>query len=142
MSSQPELPLPPAQDDWSFDACQARLRIATSIVLGAIRDYDLAAQRAADAEAVYRSEMGKVFAQRRDAGDAVDAAKIAAHKECARLSRERDYAKDRVKVAADDVQGALDSRRSLWRLIEWARGRDLAKLGQSTDEREPAGQWP
>jgi hypothetical protein len=123
MSSVPDGAIAP--DDWSFDACRERLKEATRIVLDKIKAHDLAAQRSADAEAVYRSEVGKAFAGYREKGDAVEAAKIAAHRDCAKLSRERDYAKDLVRKASADIEAAIDSRRSLWRLVEWARERDL-----------------
>jgi hypothetical protein len=112
-------------DDWGFDACQTRLRTATQAVIKAEGDCEKAAQRSADAEAVYRSELGKAFAKLREKGEAVEAAKIAAHQQCATLSRERDYAADLVKLAREKIENARDSRRSLWRLIEWARDRDL-----------------
>lgn len=118
------------ETDWGFEACQLRMRKATAIVLLAEHQYDITAQRSADAEAVYRSEVGKAFARYREAGEAVEAARIAAHRECAKLSRERDYAADLVKLAREKIEDARDSRRSTWRLIEWARDRDLA--GQRT----------
>jgi hypothetical protein len=101
------------------------MRLATRVLIAAEQACDDAAQRAADAEAVYRSEMGKAFASYREKGEAVEAAKIAAHRDCARLSRERDYSADLVKLARERIEDARDSRRSLWRLIEWARDRDL-----------------
>src|SRR3954447_9375115 len=115
----------PDGDDWPFDACQDRLRDATRIVLDLETKYERAVERAADAEAVYRSELGKAFAGYREAGKAVEESSTLAKREVAKLSRERDYAKDMVKVAAERLEDGRDSRRSLWRLIEWARERDL-----------------
>lgn len=114
-----------APDDWSFDACRVRMKEATRIVLDKIAAYDRAAQRAADAEAVYRNQLAAKFKAHREGGAAVEAATTLARADVATLSRERDYAKDLVKEAMADIEAALDSRRSLWRLVEWARERDL-----------------
>lgn len=119
----------PDPSDWSFEACQVRMRVATQAVNRAEQACDNAAQRSADAEAVYRSQLGKAFAELRGAGEAVEAAKIAAHERCAKLSRERDYSADLVKLAREKIEDARDGRRSLWRLIEWARERE--KTGPS-----------
>lgn len=128
------------ESDWGFDACRRRMKKATAIVLNYSAAYREAANNAADAEAVYRQRVGRAFAKRREEGEAVEAAKIGAHADCAKFSHARDVARDLVKVAADDMQGALDSRRSLWRMVEWARDRDVASARR--DERAPAEQWP
>jgi hypothetical protein len=52
----------------------------------------------------------------------------------------------KLKLAEKRLDDAVDTRRSLWRLVEWARDRELAtfKVGQQgtlTDERAPVG-WP
>jgi hypothetical protein len=117
----------PDPADWSFEACQTRMRDATQAINSRENAYDLAAQRAADAEAVYRAQLALKFKEYRDAGMAVDAATTHARGDVATLSRERDYAKDLVKLALAQIEDARDSRRSLWRLVEWARDRDLAQ---------------
>jgi hypothetical protein len=44
------------------------------------------------------------------------------------LGRERDFAAGMVKLRADQLENARDSRRSLWRLVEWQRDRDVAQV--------------
>jgi hypothetical protein len=126
--------MPDENADWSFDGCRHKLREATRIVLDAEAHYDRSAQRAADAEAVYRRELAVKFKAHREAGQAVEAASTLARSDVATLSRERDYSRDLVKLAAEKLEDARDSRRSLWRLIEWARGRDLAQAGPAQQE--------
>jgi hypothetical protein len=123
--------------DWTFEGCQVKLREATSAIIAAERDYDLKAQRAADAEGAYRHQLAVKFKEHREAGMAVEAATTLARADVAVLSRERDYSRDLVKLAAEKIENARDSRRSLWRLIEWQRGRDLATAGvqQELDSR-------
>jgi hypothetical protein len=70
----------------------------------------------------------------------VEAAKIRAHAETVALSKDRDVKATRLKLAFERLEDARDTRRSLWRLIEWARGRDLANA--STPENVPADRWP
>lgn len=111
----------PDREDWSFEGCRDRLRDATRIVLDLEGRYERAVERSADAEAVYRAEVGKAFAGYREAGKAVEESSTLAKRDVAKLSRERDYAKDMVKLAAERLENGRDSRRSLWRLIEWQR---------------------
>jgi hypothetical protein len=131
-----------------FDAGEARdkLRAATTVILNLEKKYADAIQDAADSEAAYRLQLAQDFARYRVAGEAVEAAKIAAHGANALLSKERDEAAGRLKLAAERLDNARDTRRSLWRLIEWARERDIAKIkvGQqmAIDERVPADRWP
>lgn len=132
-----------------FDAGEARdrMRAATTVILDLEKAYAAAIQNAADSEAAYRLRLGASFRDYRSAGDAVEAAKIAAHADNALLSKERDEAAGRLKLAAEKLENARDTRRSLWRLVEWAKERDLAqiKVGQQmamTPENAPAGRWP
>jgi RPA family protein len=125
-----EAPPLPDPSDWSFDACQMRLRSATALITGKENDYKLAIERSADAEAVYRSEVAKAFETYREGGKAVEESTTLARRDAAVLGRERDFAAGLVKLRAEQLEDARDARRSLWRLIEWARGRDL-KDGQS-----------
>jgi hypothetical protein len=134
-------------DDWSFEGCRRRMRKASAVVMTAENNYDLAAKRAADAEAVYRRQLAEKVRGYREAGKAVEESMTLARADVATLSRERDYARDMVKLAAEKLDDARDGRRSVWRLVEWARDRDLALLrpGQQlamNDERAPANQWP
>jgi hypothetical protein len=129
---------------WNFEACRQRLRQATTTVLEAEDRYKQAIERSADAEAVYRAKVAEAFAGYRESGQAVEAATTLARRDVAVLGRERDFAAGLVKLRADQLEDARDGRRSVWRLIEWARGAALAKLNPQPqpDERIPAGQWP
>jgi hypothetical protein len=122
MTSDPE--------DFTFDGCRAKLRDATRIVIDKEGDYARAIARKADAEAVYRDQLAKVVRSYRKQGKAVEESMTLARADCATLSRERDYAADMTKLAAERLEGARDSRRSLWRLVEWARDRDVATLAK------------
>jgi hypothetical protein len=113
-------------DDYSFDGCRDKLRDATRIVLDKEAEYEKAIARKADAEAVYRDQLAKGVRAYREQGKAVEESMTLARADCATLSRERDYAADMTKLAAEKLEDARDSRRSLWRLVEWARDRDLA----------------
>lgn len=126
-------------DDWTFDGCQARLRQATALIIDREKAYHSAIERAADAEAVYRAELAKAFETYRKDSKAVEESTTLARRDVGVLGRERDYAAGLVKLSAEQLENARDSRRSLWRLVEWARGRDLA---QPRDERAPADAWP
>jgi hypothetical protein len=131
-----------------FDAGEARdkLRAATTVILNLEKAYANAIPDAADAEAAYRLGLAQSFKDYRSAGEAVEAAKIAAHGDNALLSKERDEAAGRLKLAAERLEDARDTRRSLWRLIEWSRERDIAKIkvGQqmAMAENAPADRWP
>ena len=133
----------PTPEDWTFEACQWRLREATRIVIDAENKYRLCIEEAADAEALYRKELATAFQTYRTAGKPVEESNTLARGDVVLHSRNRDYAAGVVKLAADKLEDARDSRRSLWRLIEWARERDLIALRTSgTDERVPAERWP
>jgi hypothetical protein len=131
-------------EKWNFEACRLRLRAATTAVFDAEDAYKSAIERSADAENFYRVELAKAFEAHRQAGQAVEAATTLARRDVAVHGRERDYAAGLVKLRADQVDDARDSRRSVWRLIEWARAVSLAQLNPpaAADERIPAGQWP
>jgi hypothetical protein len=131
-------------DNLTFEAARDRLRQATKIILDLEHEYAEAVQAHADAEAVYRAELAKAFDNHRSAGDAVEAAKIKAHGDTATLKRDAIASAGMVKVQADKVENARDSRRSLWRLIEWAaqRERRAANMVARDDERVPGETWP
>lgn len=110
------------------DTARDRLRDATRIILDKERDYEHAVERAADAEAIYRSQLGEKFKTYRDAGKGVEEATTLARADVVTLVRERDYSAGMLKLAGEKLENARDSRRSLWRLIEWASRRDTANL--------------
>lgn len=105
----------------TIDQARDNLRTATRIVLDAEKATEERAREAADAEAVYRKQLADEFQRRREAGDAVEAANIGARGAVVKASRERDYAASMLKLAHEKLEDARDSRRSLWRLIEWSR---------------------
>jgi hypothetical protein len=113
------------RNDWSFNACQERLYQATAAILTREREYAAAVERKADSEAVYRNELAKQYQRhRKDNGSAVAEAELLARADAAVHSRERDYATDMVKVAADRLQDARSSREALLPLVVWARERE------------------
>jgi hypothetical protein len=134
---------------WNFNACAERIRQATTSVIEAEDAYKKAIERSADAEAVYRHQLAVKFKEYRDNKQPVEAATTLARADVATLGRERDFAAGMVKLRADRLENARDARRSVWRLVEWARGADLAKRQQPVvdvqnglPENVPADRWP
>ena len=127
--------------EFSFEDARDRLRRATEVVIAQEKAVELAGEESADAEAVYRAELAKAFKAEREAGQAVEASSIAARGACVVFSRERDAKATTLKLAFERLEDARDSRRSLWRLIEWARARDVART-PTEPENVPAGRWP
>lgn len=119
--------------DYSFEGCRTKLRDATRAVRDHEKAYEQAIARSADAEAVYRRRLAEQMQTHREAGRAVEESVTLARSDAAVLSRERDYAAGLLKLAAERLENARDSRRSLWRLVEWARERDLAVTRASTN---------
>jgi hypothetical protein len=126
--------------DFTFEDARDRLRRATEVVIAAERAVEVAGEEAADAEGVYRAELATAFKAEREAGAAVEAASIAARGACVVFSRERDAKATALKLAFEKLEDARDSRRSLWRLIEWARARDGAR--SNAPENAPGDRWP
>lgn len=118
---------------WNFEACRIRLRETTVMVIEAEDAYHKSVERSADAEAVYRSQLAEKFGGYRSQGKAVEESTTFARRDVAVLGRERDYAAGLAKLRLEQLEDARDSRRSVWRLIEWARSVDVAQR-----EREPA----
>lgn len=132
----------------TFEDARAKLREATRIVLLAETAAKEAGEHAADAEAVYRKQLAERFAHHRSAGESVESANIKARGDVVVHSRERDAAKYALNLAHEKLEGAWDSRRSLWRLIEWSREHDRpaptqnGPAQQSFPENAPAANWP
>jgi hypothetical protein len=127
----------------SIAEARQRLRDATRIVLDAEAAYERAVQAAADGEAAYRLKVGEAFKRLRDEGSAVEAANTLARAEVVTFSRERDVAAGMLKLAGEKLEDARDSRRSLWRLIEWSARHEVAVAGRApADERAPGEGWP
>lgn len=138
-----------SDDDYTLDAfnpgeARERLRNATGIILKLEKDYMEAVQEAADAESVYRHELAKAFAALREAGEPVEAARIKGHGETAKFKRDTLAAAGAVRVAADRLENARDTRRSLWRLVEWSAAREMraAQIQGRVPENSPGGTWP
>jgi hypothetical protein len=126
----------------AFDAGEARdkLRAATEVVLSLEKIVAVAGEESADAEAFYRAELAKAFRGYREAGNAVEASTTMARGDCAPLSRERDSKATALKLGFERLEDARDTRRSLWRLVEWSR--DLAVASAHRPENVPADRWP
>jgi hypothetical protein len=125
-------------DYLTFEQARDALRKATKIVLEAEGVYGAAIEDAADAEGFYRTELGRKFSGYREAGKAVGEAETLARADVAVHSRERDATAGRVKLAAEKLEDARDSRRSLWRLIEWSARKDAAN---GSGEESTKGVW-
>lgn len=121
---------------WNFEACRQRLREATGAVIEAEGAYHKAVERSADAEAVYRAQLAEKFGGYRSQGKAVEESTTFARRDVGVLGRERDYAAGLMRLRLEQLEDARDSRRSVWRLIEWARGVDLVNKER---ELTPAG---
>jgi hypothetical protein len=133
----------------AFDPGDARdrLRDSTRMILDLEKAYGAAVEAAADAEAVYRAEVAKSFDALRAGGEAVEAARIKAHGETAPVKRDTMAAAGMLKLAAERLEDARDTRRSLWRLIEWSAARERRAAAVMTgtnadDERIPGTSWP
>jgi hypothetical protein len=125
-----------------FAAGEARdkMRDATSAILALENEYLVAVDEAAETEAFYRLRLAEQFRAHRDAGAAVEAANIMARGDVVAESKARDVAAGKLKLAGEKLENARDTRRSLWRLVEWARARDTTTKPVE-DERAPVG-WP
>lgn len=125
-----------------FDSGEARakLRGATEIILNLEGDYADMIKAAAETEAYYRLRLAEQFKAHRDAGAPVEAANIMARGDCAPDKQAALEAAGALKLAEKRLDDAVDTRRSLWRLVEWARARDTATR-PAEDERAPVG-WP
>jgi len=127
-----------------FDAGEARdkLREATRVVLDLEAAYEAAVKEAAETEAFYRIRLAETFRAHRDTGAAVEAANTLARGECANESKARDQAAGMLKLAGEKLENARDTRRSLWRLVEWARDRDLATVRAGQQLTSANASWP
>ena len=128
-----------------FDSGEARdkLREATRIIIELEDAYKAAVSEAAETEAFYRLKLSEKFREYRDAGTAVEAANTMARGDVSPLSKARDEAAGMLKLAGEKLENARDTRRSLWRLVEWARQRDAGRVvSVGSDERVPAERWP
>lgn len=104
----------------TIEEARDRLRQATKAILDLEVDYKRAIENAADTEALYRVEVAKAYNVHREGGSAVAESELRARADAAIYSRERDAGRDSVKLAGERLENARDSRRSLWRLIEWS----------------------
>lgn len=134
----------------TYDEARTNLRQATQAIIGLEHAYEMAVERSADAEAVYRAQLAAKLQAHREGGKAVQEADTLARADVATLSRERDYAAGMLKLAHEKLDDARDSRRSLWRLIEWSARVDAARTPTSNGgpaqmplpENAPPERWP
>ena len=129
----------------TIEEARDRLRQATQIVLDREKAMREAATRMAESEAVYRRDLGTRFSGHRDAGLGVQESEIKARADVAVQAHDRDLAAALFKVAGEELEDARDSRRSLWRLIEWSAAHEraqAAKANNTTDDRLPGATWP
>src|SRR3954451_20366133 len=98
-----------------------------------IRDYEgryaEALDTAADAESLYRKELGRAFDTHRDAGLSVDHATSKARAECHVLSRERDRAAGAVKHLAECLENRRGERESFNRFVALSHSVDIREGG-------------
>ncbi len=125
----------------TFDEARDRMRDATRGILDAEKTYADAVQNAADTEGIYRVELAAAFRSEREGGSAVEEANIKARAAVAVYASERDVAAGMLRLAGERLEDARDSRRSLWRLVEWSMRATTAAPGRVEDERAPAS-WP
>lgn len=121
----------------TFDEARRALRAMTQAIRDAEAEYKHATETAADAEAIYRAQLGQAFRAAREAGEPVGAADTIAREQTAPHVRDRDATAGYVKVCHEVLEDRRDDRRSLWRLIEWSARRE----GRSR-ENVPGEEWP
>lgn len=126
--------------EYDFDDCRERLRRATEMIQEAERKAKAAGDEAADAEGIYRFELAAKFKTYRADGKGVEESNTLARGDVVLLSKERDAAAYAWRLALEKLENARDSRRSLWRMIEWARARDVAQAREP--ENVPRDRWP
>lgn len=124
----------------SIAEARTRLRQATQIVLDAEKAYEGAVQTAADGEANYRLQLGAAFKRQREGGAGVEESNVTARAEVVVHSRERDASAGAARLALERLENARDSRRSLWRLVEWSARHD-APIGRARED-VPGSEWP
>jgi hypothetical protein len=132
----------------TIDEARDKLRQATRVVLNLEGEFERASERAADAEAVYRKDRAEALRRYRDAGEAATAAETLARGDTAVQKREALAAAGALKLAGEKLENGRDSRRSLWRLIEWSRDHDRpgptqnGPAQQPLPENVPRERWP
>src|SRR5262245_37973186 len=105
---------------FTIDQAREALKSATRIILEHEAAYKDAYEAAADAQATYRHELGEAVKRYRAEGMGVEEAKITAQAEVAVHEVDRDNAAGAFKLAAEALEDARDTRRSLWRVVEWS----------------------
>jgi hypothetical protein len=122
----------------SFQEARDLLRDATRAVIDAEKSYETAVSEAADAEGVYRLELAQAFMAQRHDGAAVAEAETQARAAVIVHARERDVTSGLLRLAGERLEDARDTRRSLWRLIEWSMRATTAR----TESDRAATGWP
>lgn len=128
----------------AFDSGEARdkLRGATEVILNLEAAYAKAIEEAAEKEAFYRLRLAEQFKAHRDNGEAVEGAKVRAHGDTAAEKKEALRAAGELKLAEKRLDDAVDTRRSLWRLVEWAHDRDNRSNSGPAQQSLAGAAWP
>lgn len=116
---------PTRYEPMTYGECERRMQDMAQRIRNAEKALDTANEDAANAEAVYRKSLGERFGTLRAEGVAVEAAKIQAHGELFKLSRERDIAAGRVRKALEVLEDRRGERVSLHKLVDWSGGVDV-----------------
>lgn len=117
--------VPTTHEPMSYGESERRMQGAAQRIRDAERALETASEDAANAEAIYRKNLGERFGALRAEGVAVEAAKIQAHGELFNLSRERDIAAGRVRKALEVLEDRRGERASLHKLVDWSGGVDV-----------------
>lgn len=119
--------VPTTLQPMTYRQAEERMQGKAREIRNAEKKCDEASEDAAAAEAVYRKALGEVVKGLRDKGTAVEAAQTQARSELFRLSRERDIAIGRVRLAYERLEDRRGERASLHKLVDWSAGIDVSK---------------
>jgi chromosome segregation ATPase len=109
----------------SYADAERRMGAMAQSIRAAEKALETASEDAANAEAVYRKNLGEKFAALRSEGAAVEAAMTQARSELFQLSKERDIAAGRARKALEVLEDRRGERVSLHKLVDWSGGVDV-----------------
>jgi hypothetical protein len=135
-TQQPDAPAPaPFQSEgpMTYQRAEERMYALGQRIRAKETDYENAANDYADAEALYRKQLGERFGKYRGDGMAVEAAMTQARADCWNLSRERDRALAKSRKRLEELEDRRGDRVSLHRLVEWSTALELSKVGIHAD---------
>lgn len=119
--------VPTTLQPMTYQQAEDRMRGKAREIRATEKDCDKASEDAATAEAIYRKALGERFKALRDEGTAVEAASTQARGELFHLSRERDIAAARVRLAYERLEDRRGERASLHKLVDWSAGIDVSR---------------